>query len=189
MVKPLDGIASLREFRFRAGMSQRELAYRLMVSPSTISRWENGKLRPSAENLRLLAEALKVDTGEMLRNFRQVYLYQQIGERPRSAFRDEVTQHIGALTLQIMNHPEFESDRRDSVLVELTALQDHLLSLEEYGDESLPEKMAMMQASLREINHRAPQWVMDRVRAIFSEQAFAAYMGAAVGAALVKGLG
>jgi transcriptional regulator with XRE-family HTH domain len=51
-----------RELRERAGLTQRELARLLDVTPATISRWESGDRRPTgtqAENYALLLQALR----------------------------------------------------------------------------------------------------------------------------------
>lgn len=102
---------------------------------------------------------------------------------PVSEFTRVVNDHVGCLTAEVMKHPEFDEEERGKVLLDLNELQYRLLSLER-DDEPLPEKIAMMEASLREIHRRAPAWVMGRIESIFSDQAFAASMGAAVGAAL-----
>ena len=46
----------IRELREAAGMTQADLADRLQVSIPTVSKWENGVIRPSVSNLMELAE-------------------------------------------------------------------------------------------------------------------------------------
>lgn len=46
----------IRELREAAGMTQADLADRLQVSVPTVSKWENGVIRPSVSNLMELAE-------------------------------------------------------------------------------------------------------------------------------------
>lgn len=41
----------IREARLRAGLTQQELAGRLGTSQSVVSRWESGRVLPSAETL------------------------------------------------------------------------------------------------------------------------------------------
>lgn len=46
----------IRELREAAGMTQADLADRLQVSVPTVSKWENGVIRPSVRNVIQLAE-------------------------------------------------------------------------------------------------------------------------------------
>jgi transcriptional regulator with XRE-family HTH domain len=57
-------IASLREAR---GLSQTELAEKLGMHPSALSRIETGDRKVSAYEIVALAEALEVDTDELLK--------------------------------------------------------------------------------------------------------------------------
>ncbi len=56
----------IRELREAAGMTQADLADRLQVSVPTVSRWENGVIRPSVGNLIELAEIFGVTTDAIL---------------------------------------------------------------------------------------------------------------------------
>ena len=56
----------IREFRTIKKMSQAELAYKAKTEPSTISRWETEKGKPSASSLRNLANALEVSIGSIV---------------------------------------------------------------------------------------------------------------------------
>jgi transcriptional regulator with XRE-family HTH domain len=50
--------AALRRLRKRLGLTQRELAARVGVTPTTVARWERGEVRitePMSRLLRLLA--------------------------------------------------------------------------------------------------------------------------------------
>lgn len=46
----------LTEMRKQAKLSQQDLADKLFVSRSTVSRWENGELTPSIANLKEMAK-------------------------------------------------------------------------------------------------------------------------------------
>ena len=48
----------LKEARERAGLSQKELAHMIAVSPSRYNQWETGKYSPDTEMLILIAETL-----------------------------------------------------------------------------------------------------------------------------------
>ena len=56
----------LREIRKQQGLSQAELSERSHVHRISISRYENGKKKPSVDSLKRLAAALGVSTDELL---------------------------------------------------------------------------------------------------------------------------
>ena len=56
-------IAQLRRGK---GVTQEELANHVGVSTQAVSKWENGVIYPSAENMRKLAELMKVDVNSLL---------------------------------------------------------------------------------------------------------------------------
>lgn len=58
--------ARLKAARDRQGWSQAELAEKAGFQPSAISRFETGAAKPSFENLRRLAGALRVSTDYLL---------------------------------------------------------------------------------------------------------------------------
>lgn len=53
--------------RRNAGMSQKELASKLQVSPSALCKWEKGQNCPDITMVQNIAEALSVSCGELLR--------------------------------------------------------------------------------------------------------------------------
>ena len=48
-------MSDLRDFRLRLSLTQEHLAHRLHVTVGTVSRWENGKNKPSPMAVRQLA--------------------------------------------------------------------------------------------------------------------------------------
>ena len=58
----------LLEIRLKQGISQEELAEKLEVSRQTISKWENGVVRPSAENLIRLSEVYGIPIDALLKD-------------------------------------------------------------------------------------------------------------------------
>lgn len=48
-------VATLKELRQEANLTQERLAFQLGVSPLTIIRWERGETEPSASNVSRLA--------------------------------------------------------------------------------------------------------------------------------------
>ena len=76
----------IREFRKLRKMSQAELAYKANTEPSSISRWETEKGKPSASSLRSLADALGVSVGKILEDEKS---YDELVEDNDSAVYDE----------------------------------------------------------------------------------------------------
>ena len=67
-MSPEDALAgrigrNLKRLRVESGLSQKGLAEAAQLSPTLISRIENGLVRPSIATLELIAHALKVDIG------------------------------------------------------------------------------------------------------------------------------
>jgi len=57
---------NLRKLRLERNLSRKELAEQLFVTPSTMSRWENGKRLPDADTIYRLAECLNVNVDILL---------------------------------------------------------------------------------------------------------------------------
>ena len=57
---------NLRKLRIERNLSRKELAEQLYVTPSTMSRWENGKRLPDADMIYRLAECLNVNVDILL---------------------------------------------------------------------------------------------------------------------------
>lgn len=58
----------LRDARIKCGLSQEELADKIEVSRQTISNWERGLVRPSADNLAILSGILGMPTDAFLKD-------------------------------------------------------------------------------------------------------------------------
>ena len=54
------------ELRTKKGMSQSELAEKLMVTRQAVSRWENGETIPNTETLKLLSKEFDVSINTLL---------------------------------------------------------------------------------------------------------------------------
>ena len=55
----------LKELRIKAVLSQEDLAKKANISAATVNRLEKGKTKPNFITIRKLAEALKVEPGEI----------------------------------------------------------------------------------------------------------------------------
>jgi len=77
---------SLRAARQRAGLSLRELARRLGVSPSLLSQIENGRSQPSVATLYALAKALQVSIDDLFQGDAvKIVSTEQAGTTPTAA--------------------------------------------------------------------------------------------------------
>ena len=56
---------TIRELREARGWTQLQLAYKLGVTPATVSNWERGVFEPKAGQLRALARAFGVSMDEI----------------------------------------------------------------------------------------------------------------------------
>ena len=59
--------ASIRSLRQRSGLSQRQLAMRMQVPRTYVSKIENEKAVPTLSSLQRLANALEVSVGDLLK--------------------------------------------------------------------------------------------------------------------------
>ena len=59
-------MTDIKKIREKRGISQKELAAKLNVSPSTVSQWENGLRNPSLVNLKRMSNILRCTTDEIL---------------------------------------------------------------------------------------------------------------------------
>ncbi len=66
--KPLSVAGAIRALRTRAGLSQRQLAQRMNVPRTYVSKIENEKACPTLSSLQRLADALNVTICDLLRN-------------------------------------------------------------------------------------------------------------------------
>ena len=57
---------TIRELREAAGLTQLELAYRLGVTPATVSLWERRRVEPKASQVRALALLLGVSMDDIV---------------------------------------------------------------------------------------------------------------------------
>lgn len=57
--------AKIRQYRERAGLTQKELAAAVGVDPSAVSYWENGQTAPTMNNLVKVASVLNCKPGDL----------------------------------------------------------------------------------------------------------------------------
>ena len=63
----------LKNLRETHGLTQEELAQRVMVTRQAVSRWETGETQPNTETLKLLSRTFDVSINTLLGTPRQLY--------------------------------------------------------------------------------------------------------------------
>jgi transcriptional regulator with XRE-family HTH domain len=79
----------IRQLRKEAGLSQAELADKIGADPGRVSRYEAGRITPSAEALVRLAETLNISIDHLL--------VDGIPRRPLHAAHDALGDHLAAV--------------------------------------------------------------------------------------------
>ena len=85
------------ELRTKSGLSQEELAEKIMVTRQAVSRWENGETVPNTETLKLLSRVFNVSINTLLGEPRQLICQccgmpledSQISKEPNGDFNEE----------------------------------------------------------------------------------------------------
>lgn len=67
------------KLRMQKGLSQYELAEKIMVTRQAVSRWENGETVPNTETLKLLSKEFDVSINTLLGEPRKlIWLYMEV---------------------------------------------------------------------------------------------------------------
>ena len=88
----------LQELRKRNGLTQEELAEKLYVSRTAISKWESGRGYPNIESLKALAKFFSVTVDELLSTDEILTIAEEDNKRKEKRFRDLI---YGLLDLSI----------------------------------------------------------------------------------------
>lgn len=135
MSTELDGIGErLREERTKAGLSQRELARRLGLSPSLISQLESGLSKPSVGTLYAIVTELDLSLDRVIRGA------ESVGEHAVGGSRN------GDLVVHPSNRESIELDsgvRWEQLTLEREEGVDFLEAIYEVGGASTPDESLM----------------------------------------------
>jgi transcriptional regulator with XRE-family HTH domain len=88
--------ASIRMLRQKSGLSQRQLALRMQVPRTYVSKIENEKAMPTLSSLERLARALEVSMADLLKGSNRS-LEDDIADLMHDEFIAEVVQYLGKL--------------------------------------------------------------------------------------------
>ena len=78
----------LQELRKQRGLTQEELAEKLYVSRTAISKWESGRGYPNIESLKAIAKLFSVTVDELLSTDEMLTIAEEDGKRKEKHFRD-----------------------------------------------------------------------------------------------------
>src|ERR1043165_7930483 len=88
--------AAIRMLRQKSGLSQRQLALRMQVPRTYVSKIENEKAMPTLSSLQRLATALEVSMGDLLKGSHRT-LEDEIADLMHDAFIAEIVQYLDKL--------------------------------------------------------------------------------------------
>ena len=80
----------LQELRKQRGVTQEELAAKLNVSRTAISKWESGRGYPNIESLKAIARFFSVTIDDLLSSDEVLTLAEEDGRRKENHFRDSI---------------------------------------------------------------------------------------------------
>ena len=78
----------LQELRKQRGLTQEELAEKLYVSRTAISKWESGRGYPNIESLKVIAKFFSVTVDELLSSGEVLTIAEEDNKRKEKHFRD-----------------------------------------------------------------------------------------------------
>lgn len=84
----MDFSKKLQELRKQKGLTQEELAQRLYVSRTAVSKWESGRGYPSVDSLKEIAKFFSVTVDQLLSGEEVLTIAQEDQKRTKSHFRD-----------------------------------------------------------------------------------------------------
>ena len=78
----------LQELRKQKGLTQEELAEKLYVSRTAVSKWESGRGYPNIDSLKTIAKFFSVTVDELLSTNEVLTIAEEDGKRKEKHFRD-----------------------------------------------------------------------------------------------------
>ena len=113
--------AKLQELRKQKGWTQDELAKRLYVSRTAVSKWESGRGYPNIDSLKDIAKLFSVTVDELLSGEELLTLAETDGKQKTKRFRDWVFGLLDVSVLMFLFLPWF-GQKVDGVLYEVSLL-------------------------------------------------------------------
>ena len=105
----------LQELRKSAGLTQEELAAKLFVSRTAISKWESGRGYPSIESLKIIASFFSISLDELLSSREVLTIAEADGKRKENNLRDLVYGLLDLSMILLIFLPLFASKTTDGI--------------------------------------------------------------------------
>ena len=120
----------LQELRKQKGLTQEELATRLYVSRTAISKWESGRGYPNIESLKAIAKFFSVTVDELLSTDEILTIAEEDSKRKEKHFRDLIYGLLDICIAMLLFLPFF-AEKTDWViqsvsLIALGSVQSYL---------------------------------------------------------------
>lgn len=106
----------LQELRRRRGLTQEELAEKLYVSRTAVSKWESGRGYPNIESLKAISEFFSVTVDELLSSDEVLVLAEDSANQKTSRFGDLIYGLLDLCALLLLFLPLF-ADRAPGAVV------------------------------------------------------------------------
>ena len=156
----------LQELRKQKGLTQEELAERLYVSRTAISKWESGRGYPNIDSLKAIAKFFSVTVDELLSPDEVLTLAEEDGKQKEKYFRDLVFGLLDMCSVMLLFLPLFAL-RSDGALQSVSLLRLHgigqYLKIPYYIIVILTSVMGIMTLALQ--NCQAAPWIKTKIKA------------------------
>ena len=120
----------LQELRKQRGLTQEELAERLYVSRTAISKWESGRGYPNIESLKAISKFFSVTVDELLSSGEVLTLAEEDNKRKEKHFRDLIYGLLDLGMAMLLFLPFFAEKREEFVrsvsLIALDGVQPYV---------------------------------------------------------------
>lgn len=114
----------LQELRKQKGITQEELAKRLFVSRTAVSKWESGKGYPGIESLKAIAKFYSITVDQLLSADEVLTIAEEDGKQKESRLRDLVFGLMDVSSAMLLFLPFFAQENEGKVqAVSLLSLQ------------------------------------------------------------------
>ena len=113
----------LQELRKQKGLTQEELAEKLYVSRTAISKWESGRGYPNIESLKAIAKFFSVTVDELLSSGEALTIAEEDSKRKEKNYRDLIYALLDLCIVLLLFLPFF-AEKADGIIqsVSLIAL-------------------------------------------------------------------
>ncbi len=120
----------LQELRKQKGITQEELAEKLYVSRTAISKWESGRGYPNIESLKAIAKFFSVTVDELLSSGEVLTIAEEDNKRKEKHFRDLIYGLLDLCIAMLLFLPFF-AEKADGIvrsvsLIALDGVQPYL---------------------------------------------------------------